>query len=53
MIGCKGKWLPASTSHTEGLSAQHWQLNLNIQVLESPRGMEATGLIRALRKGNG
>jgi hypothetical protein len=50
MIGCKGKWLPASTSHTEGLSAQRWQLNLNIQVLESPRGMEATGLIRAPKK---
>ena len=32
---------------------QHRQLNLNIQVLESPRGMEATGLIRAPRKGNG
>jgi hypothetical protein len=53
MIGCKGKWLPASTSHMRGLSAQRWQLNLDIQVLESPRGMEATCLIRAPRKGNG
>jgi hypothetical protein len=53
MIGCKGKWLPASTSHMEGLSAQRWQLNLNIQVLESPGVLEVTGLIRAPRKGNG
>jgi hypothetical protein len=53
MIGCKGKWIPASTLHMEGLSAQRWQLNLNMPILESPRGMEATGLIRAPRKGNG
>jgi hypothetical protein len=53
MIGCKGKWLLASTLPTEGLSPQRWQSNLNMQVLASPGGMEVTGLHRAPRKGNG
>jgi hypothetical protein len=53
MIGCKEKWLLALTLPTEGLSAQRWQSNLNMQVLERSREVEETGLLRALRKGNG
>ena len=53
MIECKERWPPASTLRTEGLSAQHWQLRLNMQDPENPRGMEATGPISAPRKGKG
>jgi hypothetical protein len=53
MIGCKEKWLLALTLPTEGLSAQRWQSNLNMQVLERSRGVEETGLVRALKKRNG
>jgi hypothetical protein len=53
MIGCKERWPLASTLLMEGLSAQRWQSRQNMQVLEKPRGMEATGPIRAPRKGKG
>ena len=53
MIGCKGRWLLASTLPMEGLSTQRWQSNLNMQVLERSRGVEETGLLRALKRGNG
>jgi hypothetical protein len=53
MIGCKEKWLLALTLPTEGLSAQHWQSNPNMQILERSRGVEETGLLRALKRGNG
>jgi hypothetical protein len=52
MTGCKEKWLLALTLPTEGLSAQHWQSNPNMQVLERSRGVEETGLLRALKRGN-
>jgi hypothetical protein len=47
------RWPLASTLLMEGMSAQHWQSRLNMQVLENPRGMEATSPIRAPRKGKG
>jgi hypothetical protein len=50
MIGCKERWPLASTLLMEGLSAQRWQSRLNMQVPENPRGMEATGPIRAPKK---
>jgi hypothetical protein len=53
MIECKERWPPASTLLMEGLSAQRWQLKLNMQDPENPRGMEATGPIRVPRKDKG
>jgi hypothetical protein len=53
MVECKERWPPASTLLTEGLSAQRWQLRLNMQDPENPRVMEVTGPIRAPRKGKG
>jgi hypothetical protein len=53
MIECKERWPPASTLLMEGLSAQRWQLRLNLQDPENPRVMEATGPIRAPRKDKG
>jgi hypothetical protein len=53
MIECKERWPLASTLLMEGLSARRWQSRLNMQVLKNPRGMEATGTIRAPRKGKG
>jgi hypothetical protein len=53
MIECKERWPLASTLLMEGLLARCWQSRLNMQVSENPRGMEATGPIRAPRQGKG
>jgi hypothetical protein len=47
------KWPPASTSPTTGLSAQRWQLKLNMQAQASQRAMEVTGPTKGLKSDKG
>jgi hypothetical protein len=53
MTGYNGKWPPASTSPTAGLSARRWQLKPSMQAHESQRAMEVTGPTKALRRDKG
>jgi hypothetical protein len=47
------KWPPASTSPTEGLSSQRWQLKPSMQAQASQRSMEVTGPTRGLKSDKG
>jgi hypothetical protein len=53
MTDYNGKWPPASTSPTAGLSARRWQLKPNMQAQGSQRAWEVTGPIRGLRSDKG
>jgi hypothetical protein len=53
MTGYNGKWPPASTSPTVGLSAWRWQLKPSMQAQASQRAMEVTGPTRGLRSDKG
>jgi hypothetical protein len=53
MIGYNGRWPPTSTSPTVGLSAQCWQLKLNMQAHGSQRALEVTGPTRDLKSDKG
>jgi hypothetical protein len=53
MIGCSGKWPPASTSPTAGLSARHWKSKPSMQARASQRAMEVTSPTRGLRSDKG
>jgi hypothetical protein len=53
MTDYSGKWPPASTSPTVGLSARRWQLKPNMQAQENQRAMEVTGPTRGLRRDKG
>jgi hypothetical protein len=53
MIGYNGRWPPALTSPTAGLSAQCWQLKPSMQAQESQRAMEVTGPTQGLRSDKG
>jgi hypothetical protein len=53
MTGYNGRWTPASTSPTAGLSAQRWQLKLSMQAQGSQRTLEVTGPTRGLKSDKG
>jgi hypothetical protein len=53
MTGYNKKWPRASTSPTAGLSAQRWQLNLNMQAQASQRAMEVTSPTKGLKSDKG
>jgi hypothetical protein len=53
MTGYNGRWPPASTSPTAGLSARRWRLKLSMQAQGSQRVLEVAGPTRGLKSDKG
>jgi hypothetical protein len=47
------RWQHVWTSHTAGLSVQHWQLKPKMWDIESQRDMRVTDQLKDLKRGQG
>jgi hypothetical protein len=53
MTSYNGRWPPASTSPTAGLSAQRWQLKPSMQAQGSQRALLVIGPTKGLKSDKG